>query len=387
MAKGAPEQQQGGGGGGGDRSLDFLWLVVLIVGAFVLIWYFGKVYITTAVFKIKLYEIAGVDFTVKYWIALANLFDLPYPNLQSLHDWADFIHTNYGNAVEFNVLGKLSFAVGKYTRFPIVVILFILGLLLYIGGAAQRFKNTYSMQKLKVEEQTIWPQITPVVKMDLVHTKIDKLPWAISLDPMRFCKKYNLLQEEVKKDGKVTVTLRRGAAYRVLSLQIGPRWRGAEFLPDYLQAIFAIFVARVHGDKKTAEALVDNIAFSSMNGKPDFFNSAELLKKYANTKQIMKITSRHGYVTTVMSSLLVAAREVGVISTAEFIWLKPIDRRMWYMLNSVGRYTVVTEVAGAFAHWLAEKKLGLPLMVPMVEEAVVGLELALNDVLYKPDEE
>lgn len=384
MAKGAPEQQQGGGGG--DRSLDFLWLIVLIVGGTMLVWYFGKVYIAMVIFKAKLYEITAVEFTIRYWIDLAKLLNFPFPDLQNLNYWINFIHENYGAEVEFDTVSKLSFAVGQYVRYPVIAILFGLGVLLYLGGSSQRFRNVYNMNQLKMDERENWPQIMPVIKMDLVKMPLDKMPWAVSQDPMRFCKKYNLLQEEVKKDGRTTVTLRRGAAYRVLSLQLGPRWRGAAFLPDYLQALFAIFVARINGDKKIAEELTDRIAASSEGGKPEFFNTKEILQKYANSKQVVKITSLHGYVTTVMASLLSAAREVGVVSTAEFIWLKQIDRRMWYMLNSVGRYVAVAEVAGVFAHWLAEKKLGLPLMVPMVEEAVKGLEEALSEVLYKPDE-
>ena len=89
MAKGAPEQQQGGGG---DRSLDFLWLLALIVGGAVLIWYFGKVYIAMAVFKVKLYEIISVEFIFRYWTELANLLNLPSPDLQHLGYWKNFIH-------------------------------------------------------------------------------------------------------------------------------------------------------------------------------------------------------------------------------------------------------------------------------------------------------
>ena len=56
------------------------------------------------------------------------------------------------------------------------------------------------------------------------------------------------------------------------------------------------------------------------------------------------------------------------------------------VLNSVGRPTPFVEVCGAYAHWIAEKRLGLPLAVPMVEEAVNGLALGLGDVVYKPDD-
>jgi intracellular multiplication protein IcmP len=101
----------------------------------------------------------------------------------------------------------------------------------------------------------------------------------------------------------------------------------------------------------------------------------------------LKIVAGHAYITTAMASLLNISREAGVLATSEFIWLKPLDRRMWFMLNSVGRPTAVAEISGAFAHWLAEKKLGIPLVIPMVDEAVTGLELALKDILYKPQDD
>ena len=56
------------------------------------------------------------------------------------------------------------------------------------------------------------------------------------------------------------------------------------------------------------------------------------------------------------------------------------------MLNTVGRQTPFVEVAGPFAHWVAEKEMGKRLLVPMVEEATNALELALKDIIYKQDE-
>jgi intracellular multiplication protein IcmP len=57
------------------------------------------------------------------------------------------------------------------------------------------------------------------------------------------------------------------------------------------------------------------------------------------------------------------------------------------MLNSIGRQTAFTEIAGPFAHWLAERRLERKLSVPMVDEAVNALDTALKDVLYVPDED
>ena len=79
--------------------------------------------------------------------------------------------------------------------------------------------------------------------------------------------------------------------------------------------------------------------------------------------------------------MLEVARVDGVLATAEFLWLKPVDRRFWYMMNSVGRQVSVVEVSGPFAHWLAEKKVGRALKTPMVKEAVVALEEAMEGIL------
>ena len=88
-----------------------------------------------------------------------------------------------------------------------------------------------------------------------------------------------------------------------------------------------------------------------------------------------------------MASMLEGARNIGVLASAEFIWLKPIDRGLWYMLNSVGRSTAVAEICGAYAHWIAESRNNGPLFAPMVGEAIKGLEIALTELIYHPDEE
>jgi intracellular multiplication protein IcmP len=88
-----------------------------------------------------------------------------------------------------------------------------------------------------------------------------------------------------------------------------------------------------------------------------------------------------------MASLLELARTEGVMATAEILWLKPLDRRMWYVLNNIGRQVSFVECAGPIAHWLSEKKLNRPLRIPLVEGAVTAMQLALDDVLYIEEKE
>lgn len=382
-AKGGGEGQQQGGA---DNSLDFLWMMALVIAAILLTWYFGKVYITKGVFAVRLYEIDLIKYVYDIWNKIAHLLTVSIADLKNLDSWTIFMQKNYGTAVDFDVLSRLSTVVGRYFAYPVSILLVIFAGLLYFGSTAQKFKTVFDMKKLELVSQKSWPNITPVVKLDLVNQPLNEGPWAMALSPMEFSKRNNLLDVE-QKEGKYIATVKKGATHRLLSLQLGPKWYGYEALPLHLKALFAIFAARLDNDKKSSEMLLDQIALSAGGDKLNFEGAESLMRKHGNVKAVQKIVQMHGYVTTAMASLLSASREAGVLSTSEFLWLKKIDRRMWYMLNSVGRHTAVSEISGAYSHWLAEKKIGLPLRVPMVEEAVRGLEIAISDIIYKPDED
>ena len=72
----------------------------------------------------------------------------------------------------------------------------------------------------------------------------------------------------------------------------------------------------------------------------------------------------NAYVYSFMATLLEVSRSDGVLASSEFLWLKPLDRRLWYVLNHVGRQTAVVEVAEQFLTGWLEKRLvnhyGLP---------------------------
>src|SRR5262249_22032318 len=162
------------------------------------------------------------------------------------------------------------------------------------------------------------------------------------------------LNYETDKNGKPAITLKHGAAHRIMTLQLGSMWTDLAKLPIHIQALFAIFAARTNRDRAAADQLLLQISKSSENGHLDFTGTQELLAKNANNKLVRRVVGRHAYVYTVMASLLELSRIDGVLASAEFLWLKPLDRKLWYVLNTVGRQTAVPEIAGAYAHWLAE---------------------------------
>jgi len=374
----AQQQQQPGGE---ENALAPLWITIGLFAVAGLIWWMAREYIVLAIFQLRIYEIHLISF-------FTNKLDWLNALLQN-------IPRSAYTSITFNDLVDYSARVGEYLRYPISAILAILAIMLFLSDATLRFKKKYSMKSLLESESTNWAQITPVLGLDLVNTKLDEGPWAMSMPPMAFAKKHKLLREKrvepseeaIIYKARPMVSVIKNEAKRLFALQIGPYWKGPENLNPHTKALFAIFAARANRDSEAAKKLSDQIALSTISPKLDFSGVDAVLKKYKDTKVVTRITNRHAYVQTVMASMLKLARTDGVFPAAEILWVKPIDRRLWFMLNTVGRQTSFPEVAGPFAHWLAELEFGRRLIVPMVDEAVKGLEIAIHEIIYVPDEE
>jgi intracellular multiplication protein IcmP len=368
---GAPQQNQP------DNSMSVIWGIAALFAAVGVVWYLYKRILVAAYLKVKLFEIGIISF-------FTNRLD----------DVRTTILATDPLAFTVPDLMKVGQATGDFLRIPFVLIIIGLACLVYLGNSTRVFKRTYSMRDLAQLEKVNWPQITPVVNLDLINTDIDKGPWAMALTPMQYCKRYNLIDERKrvvnenmsrKERGQVEAVLRRGASTKLFVVQLGPVWEGVDKLPPHARALFAAFACRINSDGKSCAELLAKISASSAT-KLDFTGTDELIKKYLSTKLVQEIVNSHAYMLTVMAAMLAGARQDGVQASADFLWLKPVDRRLWYMLNTVGRQTPYVEVAGPFAHWTAEKDMGKKLVIPFVEEATNALEVALKEMIYRPDE-
>lgn len=361
-----------------DHALSPLWMGIALFVALIVIWQFGHEYISYLFLKIKLIE-----------MQLISLFT---NSLQQQLQWLRTINPADLNPSDLSSIADIT---GQYLRYPVIVLLAILCLLLFFGNSVSNYRTIYSMQTLLQEEKHNWPQIAPVVNLDLVKQDIDNGAWAMAMTPTAFAKKHQLLIEEHDQVNTGSLNLKRRLRYallkddatRVFALQIDKYWTSADELNMPTKALFAIFAAKANHDREAAVNMLNQISASALTGKLNFTGVQELLDKYKDNKKVKKVINKHAYVLTVMASLLVLAREDGVLATAEFLWLKPVDRKLWYMLNNVGRQTAFVEVAGAFSHWLAERAIGHKLLVPMVEPAVNGLEIAIKEFAFTLDDE
>lgn len=369
-----------GGQGQGDQTADFFLLICLFFGVGLAIWWVDSKYIVIPVFYLRIHEIDLIRILAIYWMPVANVFHLPLPDMHKLNALQEYLQTAQPNQVSWNIFVAINTQLGEWTRYPVVAIL--VGISLFILMKQKKeLHHSYTMKTLRAVGHEVWPQITPVISLDLIKEDIDKGPWAMAQLPLEFCREHNLLQMKVVSAKKVW-TLKQKPAYRLFALQLGPMWKGLDVLPIHIKALAVIFLARATNQRPLAKKLLSQIAASAASGKLDFTDVSSQLKQFQNHRIVLFLEKRHAYMTTFMASLLEIARSDGVLASAEFLWLKPLDRRLWFVLNSVGRRTAVVEVAGVFSHWKAEQKMGRALKTPMVKGAVDGLDEGLQSVLY-----
>lgn len=365
------QQQQG------DNAFAPIWIMLIVFIVAFVIWKMGHQHIVAFIFYLNILQAKAVNFVIGQELLSKEIY---------------LMQTVNPKAVDIDQLLFLTKNVGDYTRYPFAAVLVFCSFLLYTSNIKLKFRKTYSMNSLRAQEQYNWPAIMPIVKEDLVSQDINKGPWAMALTPMEFARKYDLLRKDDKlldspsPGMEMTAALRKGDAKRVFTLQLGAYWDGFENLPAHVRALAAVFISRLNRDRDSANNILSTIDKSVSIGKPTYDVGDATLKKYKDTDVVRKIVSNHAYVLTAMASLLSASRNDGVVPSAEFLWLKPVDRRLWYMLNCVGRQTPYAEVGGVFAHWKAELAMGRRSLVPMIDEAIKALDIAIKEVKLSPDE-
>ena len=174
---------------------------------------------------------------------------------------------------------------------------------------------------------------------------------------MQFAKKHQLIAVEYAPQGSVfaktkgaefSVVLNQTRAERAFAAQMGRPWRGPDALPTHRRAIFAALIARGCRDSDKSKALVAHLASSATGSKLDLSGVDELIEKHFKNRQVQELCAIHAYELTLMISLLQFARQDGVVASADFLWVKPVDRRLWLTLNNAGRQTPGAEVGGLY---------------------------------------
>ena len=388
--------QAGGQEGGDKNSYYILWMVALIGFVGWIVWYFLSEHIKTVFLFLKVYELVVISFVFDIIAQIPVIGEYIQSLAETVSGELMLAKRITPDSINLPIADLLAVATGQILRYPVGLYLIFISYVVYKTSVQFRLRRKFDMKTLSQQEQTVWPQISVATKHDILAEDLDNGPWAMAMSPVQFCKKNKLVSIEVAeqvgsgfsktKSAEFKVVVDRVRTERAFSVQLGRSFHGVDQMPPHRRAFFAVFAARGCRDSKAAHALVKQLAISGADGKLNFDGVDELWKKHIKNKAIVEICERHAYEFTMFISLLLFAREDGVVPSSEFLWVKPLDRRLWYVINNVGRQTPSVEVGGIFCHWYHEMALKRALNSPKVQAAVTAVELALTEVIYIPDD-
>jgi len=341
-----PEQQ-----GNANSADDFLWGMVGAIITIGLLWYAFHA------------EIAiGFLYLADYKVRFLEMF-LDSPQGGYLHSLREWINNINPGTLSFNALMVLSKTVGKYFMVPVSMILFYWAYKLYSKPTYSRKLDTNMLIK---SESALWPEIIPPMMHDILKEDPLTGKWAVSRSPVAFLEHFKLMTSngDLKED-KVRSILRK---------QLGAPFKGLRSLNKYELAVFGCFASAILKDKDESN-LALSLINQSYDGKDiDASPGIKLAKKYIKDPKIQDLIARHQFKTTLLFAMLQTARESsGVLPSSNFLWMKPLARHTWYVLNNVGRKVAWSDVCAVFGHFNAEVLYGKKIEKPFIDKSVEGL--------------
>ncbi|MFZ4761867.1 MAG: hypothetical protein ACOYK8_03535 [Alphaproteobacteria bacterium] len=361
-----PSSSGGNPNASGDGVL-YGMLALIVGGALYGIWYLFSHEITIFVKIVKHLELQIINI----------FFDDP-----QVKDFIRFFDRVGDDKITWPHAAKAAEITGRYLKIPIAGLMLGFCIWVIFLAPGSRFKKVHGLEQLIAAQAKTWPVISPIVKFNpaavsarapgsAVPTKLP--PFAESLSPEEFIA-YHRIKVEAGLIDKVS-------ALSAFTQQLGGRWPGAKKLPIHLQAVFAGIALKGARKRKESDDLMGEIAmsFKAPNGLIIKGKLKEKIRKIINDPTIggeaEKIAARHAFTSTAMLGLLAWARQRGgVLAPAQFVWLRAVDRALWYPLNNLGRRAFLPEASGAMSHYYAELAAARPLLTPKLDRAVEALE-------------
>jgi hypothetical protein len=93
---------------------------------------------------------------------------------------------------------------------------------------------------------------------------------------------------------------------------------------------------------------------------------------------IGRFAAKHAFEETILLAMLEACNGLMLLPTQAFLWLKPLDRTLFYVLDSLGANGGWAEGGGAVAHYRTEVFNEKRIEVPQVEMAVTAMSRELE---------
>lgn len=311
-------------------------------------------------------------------------------------------------ALSWDTMQKVLHYTGSWIRWPFALLLVLFGVAAIFMGRVGGLVRRFNMESLLKNNAESFPCLRPVVgrgKYLLSPKSYDSGLWKVARTPVQFALEHGLLLDDAGKAISPEQALKNGLpstelpawgnarldeekALVVLTEQLGKRFEGYAELSPCRRALAAAFLAYAGGNKKDCVALLDSVSLSyaENNGQAscpvleDDSFVGKLEKQWECHSSLLneKCLNIHAaYELPWFMALLYRARQKGVLASSQFLWLRPLDRPLWYALNQCGGRAAWAEGFAAWAHYQTEEKAGKALSEPHVQPAVASLRQAL----------
>lgn len=296
-------------------------------------------------------------------------------------------------------LVKMAREIGGFFLVPAVILVTGLAVLCFRGAAPARFRRALDLDGLMREQALSFrgPAAFTGRRLGLVDVGPDEPrpadpalnveEWVARFATGEFCRLYER------------------AAREEFARQLGPVWLGPAQASPQVRCMLAAIALHYAGRRGEARTFLGRLSESLQAGgtegpagpdKPLTFPAAvvatadERVSDPALIEPLSAIMARHAFTgPAMMSALMEARRQVGVLPPAEFAFLKLVDRRLWYALHSLG-FTLEgegahphpnprVEAAGVREHWEAEIIAGEPMFLPQLDRSIAAIRSTTKD--------
>jgi len=297
-------------------------------------------------------------------------------------------------------LWEVSAFIGGLLRWPVALLLALLGVLCFRCAATARFTRKLDLLGLMREQAKTFRTTAAFVErqLGLVPPRDgEPRPADPALHPDEWIARY-----ATAAGGGYDAA----AAHAELARQLGPLWHGVGHAAGHVRILYAAFALHLQQRRTASLALLGDMAEALATPEPGEGPAGpekplplplslvrfaeEVLRDPDVADPARAATAGHGYTAPALMSLLTEARRrSGVLAPAQFNSFKLVDRRLWYALHSLGfpaeglgqhpHPNPLVEAIGARDHWAAECLAGEPLVLPSVARAASCIRAAAGD--------
>lgn len=357
----------------------FIVMCLVLAGVAYLLWHFFSGYIIRGMFPIQWLQIKLIEYTSGIGQTGRNVLEFVESTITGDQDaWTIGI-------VDFWTIRTI---VGERIQWPMVgLTLVFAAILIKRSMRSDKFKAVLSLNSFMEYNAQHWRTSLFSVKFDPDKDWPEMKP---QKSPGEWVRDNGIKYEK----GDLDIAKAEG----VMLEQLGSLWQGQDNLPLHIEAMFAIMGAHMIGHPGSGGLRGDlTVTYTLQKDveKRDAQVKALIAPFIADEKvkeAINSVAAKHAWTSTILIEFFEQSRSAqGVLATAEFLWLKSIDRPLYYVLNNVGRRAFHVEGSGAICHYFYEKRASRSLPDPKFDKALEGIvyylkeERGVEDLSTMPD--